>query len=242
MFVPQLGNNKQDSAQNRYKNKARFVCGDVGSNVASRAYPSSTVTCSCIQNRYPSPLKRSAFQGRPLFYVSPSQTRKKAGHISRPAPLRSNLALSRSEAELHRGLQPRDVAARAVRVFTFPKDGFRPKGHTVGGGVEHRGVNRLHLLQVIRRKRVGHVIKPIGQGAGQFVGELMADLSRQAEGLNRVHIATGVDKRVLTEAVDQIPPDAVAIAERAQKAGRSAPAAQPPRAGPKCRRYNHPRR
>ena len=32
----------------------------------SRAYPSSTENCLHVQNRYPSPLKRSAFAGRPL--------------------------------------------------------------------------------------------------------------------------------------------------------------------------------
>ncbi len=59
---------EQNSAQKYPIAGCGFVFGTRRSSVIGQAYPSSTGTCLRVQNRYPSPLRRSAHPGRPPFF------------------------------------------------------------------------------------------------------------------------------------------------------------------------------
>lgn len=67
MKMRQQAEHEQETAQISAGAKGSFAAAPVCRKLTSQAYPSSTEMRLCVQNRYPSPLKRSAFDGRPLF-------------------------------------------------------------------------------------------------------------------------------------------------------------------------------
>lgn len=75
MFPRSVSQIEQDLAQNYPNFAARFVSGSMAVMVNGQTVTSSTGWCLHVQNRYPSPLRRSVHPGRPPFFVVPDHVR-----------------------------------------------------------------------------------------------------------------------------------------------------------------------
>lgn len=119
---PQIG---QILAQIPAFRRMSFVLSGATDNVDGQAFPSSTGMCLRVQNRYPSPLRRSAHPGRPPFFSPGSSTRN-----GRQAAVMSHLSV-----------RPIDQSGRNKHILP---QGARRGATTIGSGhrfcdLEHRG-------------------------------------------------------------------------------------------------------